>query len=161
MTAHMRMLYKLVGEHLDLADLWSTEVKIQTDLGQFSASGLAVCITAQTTQIHRQHSSSSGTESSCRFFLAPGKEEKGRTVLRGMGAWLCFVSQGSSFFEDPIFEDIEDETCFLLGPCVSYIFLQLQRRLPKFKGQYRGYNVSHSLARLLLRRFNEWNITYV
>jgi hypothetical protein len=35
MTAHIHLLYALEGEYPDLADLWSMEVKIQTDLGRF------------------------------------------------------------------------------------------------------------------------------
>jgi hypothetical protein len=154
MAAHIRLLYKLGGEYPDLADLWSTEVKIQTDLGRFLDSGQAVCVYKLTTgRIRRQ------TEQSCWFFRTPKEEEKGRTVLRGMGAWSCFVSQRSSVGEDPIFEDIEDKTCFLLEAGLYGLFQQLQGRLPKFDGRNKGDKLS--LARLLLRSFNEWNRMHV
>jgi hypothetical protein len=55
-------------------------------------------------------------------------EEKGRTVLRGMGAWVCLVNLA----EDPILEDINNETFRLLKAGVLNIFHQLQRRLAKF-----------------------------
>jgi hypothetical protein len=60
MAAHTRLVYKLGGEYPDLADLWSTEIKIQTDLGRFPLSCQAGCLFSLTAL----NSSSSGTEPS-------------------------------------------------------------------------------------------------
>jgi hypothetical protein len=89
MTAHMRLLYSLGGEYPDLADLWSTEVKIQTDLGRFLDSGTSQFVYSLTrSKIHAPKSTYfSGIEHSCRFFETSEIEEKGRTVLRGKVAW--------------------------------------------------------------------------
>jgi hypothetical protein len=80
MSAFMRLFYKLGGESLDLADIKSTAVKIQTDLGQFLDSGLAYCVVNLPSQRHAQKML---IEPSCRFFFqTTEKEEKGRTVSR-------------------------------------------------------------------------------
>jgi hypothetical protein len=153
MAAHMRLLYKLGGEYPDLADLWSTEVKIQTDLGRFLDSVQAFCVFELTRQLHEKNFL---IQPSCRFFLAPGKEEKGRTVLRGFGAWSCFVNLA----EDPILEDLTIGTIRLLKAGVSNIFQQLQRRLPNFDPTHNN-PIEDSLTTLLLYRFFEWNRMYV
>jgi hypothetical protein len=134
MAAHMRLLYKLGGEYPDLADLWSMEVKIQTVLGRFIGSAQAYCVGDFTTsQIHRQNCSYySPTEPSCLFFKSPEIEEKGLTVLRGLGAWSCFVGY-QLLGEDSIWEDILDETSQLLTGGVFRVFLQLQGKLPLFE----------------------------
>jgi hypothetical protein len=40
----MRFLYTLGGDFPNTADLWSMEVKIQTELGRFIDSGQAQCV---------------------------------------------------------------------------------------------------------------------
>jgi hypothetical protein len=44
MAAHMRLLCTLGREYPGLADLWSMEVNIQTDLDRFQGSGQALCV---------------------------------------------------------------------------------------------------------------------
>jgi hypothetical protein len=157
MAAHMQLLYNVGGEHPDLADLWSTEVKIQTDRGRFLDSGLPQCVHNLTSQIHEYHACH--VEPSCRIFQTLEIEKKGLTVLQGMGAWTCFVNQRSSVAEDPIWKDLHYETFRLLKAGVSNIFRQLQDRLPKLDTEH-NKTIKEALAELLLFGFIEWNIMY-
>jgi hypothetical protein len=159
-AAHMRLLYKLGGEYPDLADLWSTEVKIQTDLGRFIDSGLAKCVNVNTRRILQWNSSNSWIEASCRFFQTPEIEETGLTVLRGMGAWSCFLTHRRSLDEDPVVKDLVNETVWLLREGVMHIFQHLQERLPKFESAFKN-TFEDCLTELLLRSFMGWYAMYV
>jgi hypothetical protein len=153
MAGHMRLLYKLGGENPDLADLWSTEVKLQIGLGAFIYSGLAHCVSNLTSTIHAHDSGSSGTEPlRRRFFHTPEIEEKGLTVLRGVGAWSCFANLA----EDPLLEDLYYETSRLLREGISNIL----GWLIKFDATDKN-TIQETLAELLLRSFDEWNRMYV
>jgi hypothetical protein len=78
-----------------------------------------------------------------------------------MGAWLCFENQGrSSLGVDPIWEDIEDETWFLLEPGVNNIFLHIAGRFHQFDATHKN-TVHSALASLLFCRLIEWNRMYV
>jgi hypothetical protein len=167
MAAHMRLLYKLGGEYPDLAELWSTEVNIQDR--RFLDSGQAYCVLMNTHLVmHQQTSSNSGTEQLIPFFESPDMEKKGRTVLRGIGEWTCFLTHRLSLDEHPVGNedpvekvgnDIGNETFRLLQEGVSDIFLQLQGRLPKSVAACKKTS-KDSLAKLLLNSFIKWNIMY-
>jgi hypothetical protein len=161
MAGHMRLLYNLGGDHPDLVDLWSTEVKLQIDLGRFIDSGQAGCVCNLTrSRIHRQNSNTySEVEPSCRFFKTADLEEKGLTALRGVGACSCFMGQRSSLGENPIWKDLYHETRFLLQAGVtagvSKILWQLQDQLRNDK------TIEDLLTHFLFLRFVEWNRMHV
>jgi hypothetical protein len=157
----MHLLYKLGGEYSDLADhLWSTEVNILTDHGL--DSGLARCVLENTTRRILQQNSSydAGIESFCRFFKTPEIEKKGRTVLRGMGAWSYFVNQRSIPSQDSIWNDLKSETLQLLDEGLSDIFQHFQGRLPKFEAAHKD-TIKGVLVQLLHRKFTSWYVLYV
>jgi hypothetical protein len=159
-AAHMRLLYKLGGEYPDLSNLWSTEVKIQTNHGRFLVSRLARCVVMNTSRILKQNFSyNSGIEPSCRFFQTPEIEKKGRTVLRGLGAWTCFLNQHATG-QDSIWEDLQAEKLQLLNKGLSRIFEHFQERLPKFEPVYKN-TIKGVLIDVLLGRFIKWYVIYV
>jgi hypothetical protein len=120
------------------------KVKIQTGLARFLDSGQALCVYNLTScRIHRQNFNPySGVERFCPFFKTPDHlEEKGRTVLRGVGALSCFVNQGRwSLAEKHIWEDLLVATSQLLDQGVYGTTQQLRDRLPKFEAGYHPFD---------------------
>jgi hypothetical protein len=162
----MRLIYTLGGDFPDIADLWSKEVEIQTELGLFVVSGHAICVVhALTSQVLQQSGNEdtlqqSGNEDThFRFFGTPECEKKGIDVLRGLGAWTG--SPQSTLAEDPVWKDLHIETMRLLGWGVIRSLQHHGDLLPTFDFQQYNLKFAQVLRQLLCEEFLKWNASYV